>query len=76
MGHTVKVMKRKSAYNSDLMLLQMIQQMWPYIGDYANQIMKDIVEPSVRDNLPSSLKSFMFEKCDLGDIVSYTAVRK
>ncbi|XP_014666106.1 PREDICTED: extended synaptotagmin-2-like [Priapulus caudatus] len=49
-------------------LNKIILQMWPYINDFANQIMKDIIEPSIRDNLPSSLKSFMFEKCDLGDI--------
>lgn len=49
-------------------LNKMMLQMWPYIGDFATKIMKEIVEPSVRENLPPTLRAFAFEKVDLGDI--------
>ncbi len=48
----------------------MIKQMWPYIGEYAKDLLKTSVEPAVQNSLPNSLKPFKFERIDLGDIVS------
>lgn len=47
----------------------MIQQMWPYIGDFVKNLLKTSVEAAVSANLPDKLKPFHFEKIDLGDIV-------
>ena len=48
----------------------MIKQMWPYIGQYAKDLLKNSVEPAVQNSLPNTLKPFKFERIDLGDIVS------
>lgn len=48
----------------------MIQQMWPYIGDFVKNLLKTSVEAAVNANLPDKMKPFHFEKIDLGDIVS------
>lgn len=49
-------------------LNKMIQQMWPYIGDFVKNLLKTSVEAAVNANLPDKLKPFHFEKIDLGDI--------
>ena len=53
-------------------LFQMLKQMWPYIGEYAKDVLKRSVEPAIQNSLPNSLKPFKFERIDLGDIVSNT----
>ena len=45
--------------------------MWPYIGEYAKDLLKNSVEPAVQNSLPNSLKPFKFERIDLGDIVRF-----
>ncbi|CAH1773795.1 unnamed protein product [Owenia fusiformis] len=45
-----------------------IGQLWPFIGDYVKKILVETVQPQVKANLPSALKSFAFETIDLGDI--------
>ncbi|XP_012938317.1 extended synaptotagmin-2 [Aplysia californica] len=47
---------------------KILDQMWPYIGEYVEKILRDSVEGSVRGSLPASLSSFKFSKIDLGDI--------
>ncbi|XP_076336655.1 extended synaptotagmin-2-like isoform X2 [Tachypleus tridentatus] len=42
--------------------------MWPYIGHYVEDLLRTKVEPSVRESLPSYLRSFRFEKIVLGDM--------
>ncbi len=49
----------------------MLKQMWPYIGEYAKDLLKNSVEPAVQNSLPNSLKPFKFERIDLGDIVRF-----
>ena len=44
--------------------------MWPYVGDYVQDILWNTVQPKVQESLPASLKSFKFVRIDLGDIVS------
>ncbi|VDP90754.1 unnamed protein product [Echinostoma caproni] len=41
--------------------------MWPYISDYAREIVLQNVEPAVSANLPTALKPFKFSTIDLGD---------
>ena len=48
----------------------MIKQMWPYIGEYVQDLLKNTVEPQVQQSMPKSLQPFRFERIDLGDIVS------
>lgn len=40
--------------------------MWPFIGEYAKRLIKESIEPSISSCLPDYLKSFHFEKIDLG----------
>ena len=51
-------------------LNKIIKQMWPYVGNYTQQLLKTTVEATVQNSLPKSLTPFKFEKIDLGDIVS------
>lgn len=48
----------------------MLGQLWPFIGQYVQEMLVEVVEPSLRASLPSYLQSFKFETIDLGDIVS------
>ncbi|GFR74432.1 extended synaptotagmin-like protein 2 [Elysia marginata] len=45
-----------------------IRQMWPYIGEMVERILRENVEPSIKKSLPASLQSFTFSTIDLGDI--------
>ncbi|GFN89709.1 extended synaptotagmin-like protein 2 [Plakobranchus ocellatus] len=47
---------------------KILDQMWPYIGEFVEKIMRESVEPSVKNSLPASFKSFKFSTIDLGDI--------
>ncbi|RWS11102.1 extended synaptotagmin-1-like protein [Dinothrombium tinctorium] len=47
---------------------RVLKQLWPYIDEYAKKLMKTTIEPSVAASLPDYLKSFRFEKVDLGTI--------
>ncbi|XP_077993095.1 extended synaptotagmin-2-A-like isoform X2 [Glandiceps talaboti] len=48
-------------------LNSIVKQMWPFLGDYVENVLRNTVEPSIKENLPSSLSSFRFEKIDLGE---------
>ncbi|KHN78918.1 Extended synaptotagmin-2 [Toxocara canis] len=47
---------------------KVIHQLWPYIGEYAKQFMREFVEPQVKSQMPAPFKSFKFTKMDMGDI--------
>lgn len=47
---------------------KILDQMWPYIGEFVEKILRESVEPSVKNSLPASMKSFKFSTIDLGDI--------
>ncbi|XP_022644347.1 extended synaptotagmin-2-like isoform X3 [Varroa jacobsoni] len=49
-------------------LNKMLGQLWPFIGQYVQEMLVEVVEPSLRASLPSYLQSFKFETIDLGDI--------
>ncbi|XP_067685941.1 extended synaptotagmin-2-like [Haliotis asinina] len=49
-------------------LNKMIDQLWPYIGDYVDRLLRESIEPKIRESLPASLSSFKFSKIDIGDI--------
>ena len=49
---------------------QIIKQMWPFIGKYVTKMLKTTVEPDVNKQLPSHLTPFVFQKIDLGFVVS------
>lgn len=48
---------------------QILKQLWPYVGTYVKDMLKETMEPSIRESLPSYLQSFRFEKILLGDMV-------
>ncbi|GMR42149.1 hypothetical protein PMAYCL1PPCAC_12344 [Pristionchus mayeri] len=48
-------------------LNKVIQQLWPYIGEYTKVFMTDIIVPQVKQQMPSMFKSFKFTKMDIGD---------
>ncbi|XP_059176680.1 extended synaptotagmin-1-like isoform X3 [Physella acuta] len=47
---------------------KILSQMWPYIGEYVEKILRENVEQSIRASLPAAMQSFKFSKIDLGDI--------
>ncbi|XP_071942690.1 extended synaptotagmin-2-like isoform X2 [Antedon mediterranea] len=47
-------------------LNKIVKQLWPFIEGYVTDLLKETVEPSVQEALPSYLKSFRFEKIKLG----------
>jgi Ca2+-dependent lipid-binding protein len=47
---------------------KVIQQLWPYIGEYAKTFMIEFIEPQVRAQMPSPFKSFKFTHIDMGDL--------
>ncbi|OQR73011.1 extended synaptotagmin-1-like, partial [Tropilaelaps mercedesae] len=49
-------------------LNKMLGQLWPFIGQYVQEMIVEVVEPSIRASLPSYLQSFKFETIDLGDL--------
>ncbi|KAF5402928.1 Extended synaptotagmin-2-B [Paragonimus heterotremus] len=46
---------------------KMIKRLWPYVSDYARNIILESVEPAIAAQLPSALKPFKFTTIDLGD---------
>lgn len=46
----------------------MLQQLWPYIGEYSKLFMREFIEPQVRAQMPSPFKSFKFLNIDMGDL--------
>ena len=53
------------------MILQMLKQMWPYVGDYVKNLLKTQWEASLAATMSGyKLYNFKFEKIYLGDIVS------
>ncbi|KAK3591394.1 hypothetical protein CHS0354_005316 [Potamilus streckersoni] len=48
-------------------LNKMIDQVWPYIGDYVQDLLKTTVESKIQQSSPS-VSSFKFVTIDLGDI--------
>ena len=51
-------------------VLQIIKQMWPFIGEYAKDLMFNTIEPLIQQSLDAyKIKSFKFEKIDMGDLV-------
>ncbi|KAF6776599.1 hypothetical protein AHF37_04047 [Paragonimus kellicotti] len=46
---------------------KMIKRLWPFVSDYARNIILESVEPAVAAQLPSALKPFKFTTIDLGD---------
>ncbi len=48
--------------------LQVILQLWPYIGEYTKEFIKEFIEPQVKASMPGPFKSFRFESMDMGDI--------
>ncbi|GFU45706.1 extended synaptotagmin-3 [Trichonephila clavipes] len=47
---------------------KILKQLWPYVGVYVKEMLKETMEPSIRESLPSYLQSFRFEKIILGDM--------
>ena len=47
-------------------LNQIMAQMWPYVGEMVEKIMKETVEPEMQKNMPSALSTLYFEKITLG----------
>lgn len=55
--------------------LQMLKQMWPYVGDYVKTLLKTQWEASLGETMAGyKLYNFKFEKIYLGDIVSSLAL--
>jgi len=55
---------------------QIVTQMWPYIGEYTEGLLRTTIQQSVRGSLPSKFKNFSFETIDLGDEVCYSNADK
>ena len=54
-----------------VVMLQMLKQMWPFVGDYVKDLLKTQWEESLRSTMAGyKLNNFKFEKIFLGDIVS------
>ncbi|KAI1729382.1 c2 domain-containing protein [Ditylenchus destructor] len=47
---------------------KIIQQLWPFIGQYAKHFLREFVEPQVISQMPSPFKSFKFLEIDCGDL--------
>jgi hypothetical protein len=43
--------------------------MWPFIDEYVKKLIKQSIEPNITSSLPDCLKSFRFEKVNLGTVV-------
>ena len=57
------------------MFVQIMKQMWPYIGEYIEGLMRTSIQQSIRGSLPSKFQNFSFETIDLGDVVRCTCAR-
>jgi len=47
----------------------MMSQMWPYIGEYVEGILRTTIQQSIQGSLPNKFQNFSFETIDLGDVV-------
>ncbi|XP_067127091.1 extended synaptotagmin-2 [Centruroides vittatus] len=47
---------------------KIMRQLWPFVGHYVKNLLKESVERSIRESLPLYMRSFVFEKIILGDI--------
>jgi Ca2+-dependent lipid-binding protein len=48
---------------------KVLKQMWPFIDEYVKVLIKQSIEPNITSSLPDYLKSFRFEKVNLGTVV-------
>lgn len=48
---------------------KILKQLWPFINEYAKVVFKNNIESNIISSLPEYLKSFRFEKVDLGNVV-------
>ena len=46
----------------------MMEQLWPYVAEFATQVIKEEVEPEIKAQMPGPFKSFKFVRIDMGDI--------
>jgi len=49
--------------------VQMMRQMWPYIGEYVEGLLRTTIQQSIQGSLPSRFQNFSFATIDLGDVV-------
>lgn len=49
----------------------MVQQFWPFVGEYVKTLLTNTVAPQVEKSLPERLRPFKFTEIDLGDLVSW-----
>ncbi|KAI6201967.1 Extended synaptotagmin-2 [Aphelenchoides besseyi] len=49
-------------------LNQLLQQLWPFISEYATTFLREFIEPQVVAQMPNPFKSFKFLEIDLGDL--------
>lgn len=48
---------------------KILKQLWPFVNEYAKIVFKNNIESNIISSLPEYLKSFRFEKVDLGNVV-------
>lgn len=58
-------MQRLSLFAS----LQTVKQMWPYICQFVEKVLRETVEPAIKES-NSHLSTFCFSKIDIGEKVS------
>ena len=49
--------------------MQVAAKIWPDVTFYVRRFLKEKLEPQIQSSLPSKLKSFAFDRIDLGDMV-------
>ncbi|KAE9556463.1 hypothetical protein FO519_000348 [Halicephalobus sp. NKZ332] len=47
---------------------KVLQQLWPYIGEYSKTFLREFIEPQVKAQMPAPFKSFKFVHIDMGDM--------
>lgn len=47
---------------------KIINQLWPYIGEYAKEFLHEYIEPEIRSQMPTPFKNFKFVAIDMGDV--------
>jgi len=58
-----------SLTNYHQLFLQLLNQIWPFIGDYVRNLLIETIQPKIQQS-HSSVSGFKFTHIDLGDIVS------
>lgn len=51
----------------------MLQQVWPFVGQYLEKLLVETIAPSIRAS-SSHLQTLSFTKVDMGDKVRFLAV--